>query len=173
MIDDELLPKMADPIIIRLKKGMGLFISDVQDIGEIIFEKIEGSFAGIAPTLFKGYKYYALNIKDETNLYQVLFLPQASNLRYLLQCMDGEIFIKVCLQAYVNENGYNRIRIWLDDERTYPHTLELPKIKRVRDGKGKPYHCLYGALLNKVATIIKAINKKNHIQHTLRQQPQD
>ena len=160
MIDDELLPKMADPIIIRLKKGMGLFFSDVQDIGEIIFEKIEGSFAGITPTLFKGYKYYALQIKDQNNLYQVLFLPQASNLRYLLQCMDGKTFVKVGLQAYVNENGYNRIKLWLDDERTYPHHIELPKIKRVRDGKEKPYHCLYGALLNRVATIVAAINQK-------------
>ena len=165
MIDDELLPKVAEPIRMRLKKGMGLFFADVQGIGEILCSTIEGSFAGIAPIiLFRGYKYYALQIKDETNLYQVLFVPKASNLRYLLQCMDGETFTKVCLEAYLDERGYNRLRIWLDDERTYPHSIELPKIKRVRDAKGKPYHCLYDALLNRVAEMVAEVNQKNNIR---------
>ena len=165
MIDDELLPQVAEPIRMRLKKGMGLFFADVQGMGEILCSTIEGSFAGITPTiLFRGYKYYALQIKDETNLYQVLFVPKASNLRYLLQCMDGETFIKVCLEAYLDERGYNRLRIWLDDERTYPHPVELPKIKRVRDCKGKPYHCLYDALLNRVAEMVAEVNQKNNIR---------
>ena len=164
MIDDELLPKVAEPIKMRLKKGIGLFFANVQGMGEILCSTIEGSFAGIAPIFFKGYRYYALQIRDETNLYQVLFVPKASNLRYLLQCMDGETFTKVCLEAYVAERGYNKLRIWLDDERTYPHSIELPKIKRVRDGKGKPYHCLYDALLNKVAELVAEVNQKNNIR---------
>ena len=164
MIDDELLPQVAEPIRMRLKKGMGLFFADVQGMGEILCSTIEGSFAGIAPTIFKGYRYYALQIRDETNLYQVLFVPKASNLRYLLQCMDGETFDKVCLEAYLDENRYNRLRLWLDGERTYPHPVELPKIKRVRDGKGKPYHCLYDALLNKVAKLVAEVNQKNNIR---------
>ena len=164
MIDDELLPQVAEPIRMRLKKGMGLFFADVQGMGEILCSTIEGSFAGIDNTLFRGYRYYALQIRDETNLYQVLFVPKASNLRYLLQAMDGETFTKVCLEAYLDERGYNRLRIWLDDERTYPHPVELPKIKRVRDGKGKPYHCLYDALLNKVAELVAEVNQKNNIR---------
>ena len=164
MIDDELLPKVAEPIKMRLKKGIGLFFANVQGMGEILCSTIEGSFAGIAPIFFKGYRYYALQIRDETNLYQVLFVPKASNLRYLLQCMDGETFTKVCLEAYVAERGYNKLRIWLDDERTYPHSIELPKIKRVRDGKGKPYHCLYDALLNRVAEMVAEVNQKNNIR---------
>ena len=164
MIDDELLPKVAEPIRMRLKKGMGLFFADVQGIGEILCSTIEGSFAGIDNTLFRGYRYYALQIRDETNLYQVLFVPKASNLRYLLQCMYGETFAKVCLEAYVDERGYNRLRIWLDDERTYPHPVELPKIKRVRDGKGKPYHCLYDALLKRVAEMVAEVNQINNIR---------
>ena len=163
MIDDELLPQVAEPIRMRLKKGMGLFFADVQGMGEILCSTIEGSFAGIAPTIFKNYRYYALQIRDATNLYQVLFVPKASNLRYLLQAMSGETFTKVCLEAYVAERGYNRLRIWLDDEIAYPHSAELPKIKRVRDGKGKPYHCLYGALLNKVAEMVAEINKMNNV----------
>lgn len=164
MIDDELLPKVAEPIRMRLKKGMGLFFADVQGMGEILCSTIEGSFAGIAPTIFKNYRYYALQIRDATNLYQVLFVPKASNLRYLLQAMDGETFTKVCLEAYVDERGYNRLRIWLDDERTHPHPVELPKIKRVRDGKGKPYHCLYDALLSRVAEMVAEVNQKNNIR---------
>ena len=164
MIDDELLPTVAEPIRMRLKKGMGLFFADVQDIGEILCSTIEGSFAGITPTVFKGYPYYALQLQDETNLYQVLFTPKAANLRYLVQCMAGETFTKVCLEAYADENGYNRLRIWLDDERTYPHSIELPKIKRVRDAKGKPYHCLYDALLNRVAEMVAEVNQKNNIR---------
>lgn len=164
MIDDELLPQVAEPIRMRLKKGMGLFFADVQGMGEILCSTIEGSFAGIAPTIFKNYRYYALQIRDATNLYQVLFVPKASNLRYLLQAMSGETFTKVCLEAYVAERGYNRLRIWLDDERSYPHSAELPKIKRVRDGKGKPYHCLYDALLNRVAEMVAEVNQKNNIR---------
>lgn len=143
---------------------MGLFFADVQGIGEILCSTIEGRFAGIDNTLFRGYKYYALQIKDETNLYQVLFVPKASNLRYLLQCMDGETFVKVCLEAYLDDKGYNRLRLWLDDERTYPHPVEMPKIKRVRDCKGKPYHCLYDALLSRVAELVAEVNKKNNIR---------
>ena len=125
MIDDELLPKVAEPIKMRLKKGIGLFFADVQGMGEILCSTIEGSFAGIAPTiLFRGYKYYALQIKDETNLYQVLFVPKASNLRYLLQCMDGETFTKVCLEAYVAERGYNRLRLWLDEGLFHPLSVK-------------------------------------------------
>ena len=164
MIDDELLPQVAEPIRMRLKKGIGLFFADVQGMGEILCSTIEGSFAGIAPTIFKNYRYYALQIRDATNLYQVLFVPKASNLRYLLQAMSGETFTKVCLEAYVAERGYNRLRIWLDDERAYPHSAELPKIKRVRDGKGKPYHCLYDALLNRVAEMVAEVNQKNNIR---------
>ena len=164
MIDDELLPQVAEPIRMRLKKGMGLFFADVQGMGEILCSTIEGSFAGITPTVFKGYPYYALQLQDETNLYQVLFTPKAANLRYLVQCMAGETFTKVCLEAYLDERGYNRLRIWLDDERTYPHSIELPKIKRVRDAKGKPYHCLYDALLNRVAEMVAGVNQKNNIR---------
>ena len=164
MIDDELLPQVAEPIRMRLKKGMGLFFADVQGMGEILCSTIEGSFAGITPTVFKGYPYYASQLQDETNLYQVLLVPKASNLRYLLQCMAGETFTKVCLEAYADENGYNRLRLWLDAERTYPHPVELPKIKRVRDGKGKPYHCLYDALLSRVAELVAEVNQKNNIR---------
>lgn len=164
MIDDELLPQVAEPIRMRLKKGMGLFFADVQGMGEILCSTIEGSFAGITPTVFKGYPYYALQLQDETNLYQVLFTPKAANLRYLVQCMAGKTFTKVCLEAYADENGYNRLRLWLDDERTYPHPVELPKIKRVRDGKGKPYHCLYDALLSRVAEMVAEVNQKNNIR---------
>lgn len=164
MIDDELLPKVAEPIRMRLKKGMGLFFADVQGMGEILCSTIEGRFAGITPTVFKGYPYYALQLQDETNLYQVLFTPKAANLRYLVQCMAGETFSKVCLEAYLDENRYNRLRLWLDAERTYPHPVEMPKIKRVRDAKGKPYHCLYDALLNRVAEMVEEINQKNNIR---------
>ena len=49
MIDDELLPSMAEPIRMRLKKGQGLFYADVQGMGEILCSSIEGRFAGITP----------------------------------------------------------------------------------------------------------------------------
>ena len=163
MVDDELLPSMAEPIRMRLKKGMGLFFADVQGIGEILCSTIEGRFAGITPTVFKGYPYYALQLKDETNLYQVLFTPKAAILRYLVLCMAGEAFTQVYIEGYVDDDGRNKVRVWLDGERTYPHPVELPKIKRVRDGKGKPYHCLYGALLNKVAEMVADINKINNV----------
>ena len=163
MVDDELLPRMAEPIKMRFKKGQGLFYADVQWIGEIYCSNIEGRFAGITPTVFKGYPYYALQIKDETNLFQVLFTPQASLLRYILLCMAGEAFTQVYLEGYVDADGRNKVRVWLDGERTYPHPIELPKIKRVRDGKGKPYHCLYYALLNKVGELVAEINKMNNV----------
>ena len=162
MIDDELLPKVAEPIRMRLKKGMGLFFADVQGIGEILCSRIEGRFAGITPTVFKGYPYYALQLQDETNLYQVLFTPKAATLRYLVLCMAGEVFTHVVIEGYV-EDGRNRIRLYLDGKSSYPHSINLPKIKRVRDGKGKPYHCLYGALLNRVAEMVADINKINNV----------
>lgn len=162
MIDDELLPMMAEPIRMRLKKGQGLFYADVQGMGEILCSSIEGNFAGIAPTTFKGYPYYALQLQDETNLYQVLFTPKAAILRYLVLCMAGEAFAIVNIEGYADDDGRNKVRVWLDGERAYPHPVELPKIKRVRDGKGKPYHCLYGALLNKVAQMVADINQMNN-----------
>lgn len=156
MIDCELLPSLKEPIQMRLRNG--LFYTDVEGMGEILCSTIEGRFAGIVPASFKGYPYYALQIQDETNLYQVLFTPKAATLRYLVLCMAGEVFTHVVIEGYV-EDGRNRIRLYLDGKSSYPHSINLPKIKRVRDGKGKPYYCLYEALLKKVAEIIETINK--------------
>lgn len=163
MIDDGLFLPMAEPIRMRLRNG--LFYADVPTIGKIISATIEGKFAGIVPTAFKGYPYYALQIQDATNMFHVLFVPQASNLIYLVLSMCGEVFANVFIEGYINDDGRSRMRLYLDGKPAFPHyDVELPPIKRVRDGKGKPYHCLYGDRLKKIAQMIEMINKSNHIQ---------
>lgn len=163
MIDDELFLPMTEPIRMRLRQGV--FYADVPTIGEIVCTTIEGIFAGIVPTTFKGYPYYALQIQDATNMFHVLFVPQASNLKDLVLSMCGEKFTNVFVEGYINGDGRSRMRLCLDGKRTFPHyDVELPPIKRVRDGKGKPYYCLYGDRLKKMAQMIEMINKSNHIQ---------
>ena len=82
--------------------------------------------------------------------------------------MAGERFDYVFMQAYQIEKKRSRIRLYLDKERMFPHFEEqLPPIRRVRDGKGKPYYCLYGDRLKKIAEIIDLINKGNNIQPAL------
>ena len=50
----------------------------------------------------------------------------------------------------------------------FPHYEgELPTIKRIRDGKGMPYHCDYRARISALEGLTKAINEKNLIQPTL------
>ncbi len=165
MIDYELFPPMAEPIKMRLRRGV--FYADVPTIGNIVCTTIEGTFAGIALTKFKGYPYYALQIQDATNIFHVLFVPQASNLKDIVLSMCGENFTNVLIEGCINEDGRSRIRLYLDGKRAFPnYDTTLPPIKRVRDGKGKPYYCLYEDRLRKIAQIIGMINKNNHIQPT-------
>lgn len=160
MLDNGLLPRMKEPIQMRLRNGM--FYADVRG-HEIFCSIIEGRFKGIVHASFKGFPYYALQLQDETNLYQVLFTPKAAILRYLVLCMAGEEFSYVVIEGY-EDDGRSRMRLYLDGKSTCPNFVELPKIKRVRDGKGKPYYCVYDALLDKMAEIIERINKCNTIQ---------
>lgn len=163
MIDDELYPPMGMPIQMRLRKGV--FYAEIPNLGEVICNTIEGRFAGIVNIRFKGFPYYALQVKDDTNTIQVLFVPKASNLKDIVLSMGGETFINVFMQAHTGRDGRSKIRLYLDNEIMFPHYDErLPPIKRVRDGKGKPYYCLYGDRLKKIAEIIDMINKDNHIQ---------
>lgn len=165
MIDGGTFPNVAEPIQFRLKIGQGIFYANINNIGDIVCNSIEGKFLGIIAVNFKGYPYYALQIKDETNLYQLLFVPKASLLRYLLQCIMGEAFSDIKIECDLVD-GKNRLRIWIDNERAYPHHIEMPRIKRVRDGRTMPYYCIYDSLLSKVAELVLEINNINNIQHT-------
>lgn len=162
MIDDVLFSPMRAPIRLRLRQG--LFHAEVPTIGEIGCTTIEGKFAGIYQTKFKGFPYYALQIQDATNTFEVLFVPKASNLKDLVLSMMDEKVSDVYVEAYTDKDGRSRIRLYLDGKRALPHYFELPPIKRVRDGKGKPYYCLYDDRLKKIAEIIDLINKANNIQ---------
>ena len=166
MIDGELFPGMQEPIKMRLRNG--LFYGDFGGMGEIIAMSLEGRFNGIGKCLFKGFPYFCLELKDETNTIQILFQPKSANLKDIVLSMAGERFEHVFMQAYIAEKKRSRIRLYLDKERMFPHYDErLPPIRRVRDGKGKPYYCLYGDRLKKIAEIIDLINKGNNIQPAL------
>ena len=166
MIDGELFPGMQEPIKMRLRNG--LFYGDFGGMGEIIAMSLEGRFNGIGKCLFKGFPYFCLELKDETNTIQILFQPKSANLKDIVLSMAGERFEYVFMEAYAVEKKRSRIRLYLDKERMFPHYDErLPPIRRVRDGKGKPYYCLYGDRLKKIAEIIDLINKGNNIQPAL------
>ncbi len=166
MIDGELFPSVQKPIRMRLRNG--LFYGDFDGMGEIIAMSLEGRFNGLGKCLFKGFPYFCLELKDETNTIQILFQPKSANLKDIVLSMAGERFEHVYMQAYTVEKKRSRIRLYLDKERMFPHFEEqLPPIRRVRDGKGKPYYCLYGDRLKKIAEIIDLINKGNNIQPAL------
>ena len=166
MIDDELFPSMNEPIKMRLRNG--LFYGDLDGMGEIVALTLEGRFAGLGKCLFKGFPYFYLALNDETNTIQILFQPKSANLKDIVLSMAGERFEYVFMEAYAVEKKRSRIRLYLDKERMFPHYDErLPPIRRVRDGKGKPYYCLYGDRLKKIAEIIDLINKGNNIQPAL------
>lgn len=162
MIDDVYFSPMKDLIRMRLRQG--LFHTELPNIGEIGCTVIEGKFAGIFPTKFKGYPYCALQIQDATNMIYIMFVPKASNLKDLVLSMIGEKFTDVYVEAYIDKDGRSRIRLYLDGKRSLPHYVALPPIRRVRDGKGKPYYCLYNDRLKKIAEMIDLINKANNIQ---------
>ena len=166
MIDGELFPGMQEPIKMRLRNG--LFYGDFDGMGEIIAMSLEGRFAGIGKCLFKGFPYFCVQLTDETNTIQLLLQPKSANLRDIVLSMAGERFDYVFMEAYEVEKKRSRIRLYLDKERMFPHWEgELPPIKRIRDGKGKPYHCDYRARISALEGLIMAINEKNLIQPTL------
>ena len=166
MIDDELFPSMNEPIKMRLRNG--LFYGDLDGMGEIVALTLEGRFNGLGKCLFKGFPYFCLELKDETNTIQLLLQPKSANLRDIVLSMAGERFDYIFMQAYQIEKKRSRIRLYLDRERMFPHYEgEIPPIKRIRDGKGKPYYCDYRARISALEGLIKAINEENLIQPTL------
>lgn len=166
MIDEEVFPSMQEPIQMRLRNG--LFYGDFGGMGEIVALSLEGRFKGIGKCLFKGFPYFCVQLKDETNTIQLLLQPKSANLRDIVLSMAGERFEHVYMQAYTVEKKRSRIRLYLDKERMFPHYEgELPTIKRIRDGKGMPYHCDYRARISALEGLIKAINEENLIQPTL------
>ena len=150
----------------RLRNG--LFYGDLDGMGEIVALTLEGRFAGLGKCLFKGFPYFYLALNDETNTIQILFQPKSANLKDIVLSMAEERFDYVFMQAYQIEKKRSRIRLYLDKERMFPHYEgEIPPIKRIRDGKGMPYHCDYRARISALEGLTKAINEKNLIQPTL------
>ena len=133
MIDGELFPSVQKPIRMRLRNG--LFYGDFDGMGEIIAMSLEGRFAGLGKCLFKGFPYFYLELKDETNTIQLLLQPKSANLRDIVLSMAGERFDYVFMQAYTVEKKRRRIWLYLDKERMFTHYEGvLPTIKRIRDG---------------------------------------
>ena len=160
MIDGELFPSVQKPIQMRLRNG--LFYGDFDGMGEIVALTLEGRFAGLGKCLFKGFPYFCVQLTDETNTIQLLLQPKSANLRDIVLSMAGERFDYVFMETYEVEKKRSRIRLYLDKERMFPHYEgEIPPIKRIRDGKGKPYHCDYRARISALEDLIKAINEEN------------
>lgn len=163
MIDGEVYPEIKEPITLRLRNG--LFYGDFDGMGEIVAMSIEGRFEGIGKTRYKGFPYFYLQLRDETNTIRYIMQPQSANLKDIVLSMVGERFTDVYMEAHTIGRRWSRIKLYLDNERFFPHfDGYFPRIRRVRDGKGKPWHCDYGDRIRALEGMITDINETNQIQ---------
>lgn len=170
MYDEELLPAQSQPIDVRLRNG--LFYADLGLMDEIPAESIEGEFRGITRANSRGYPYYALCLRDDSNEYQLLLSPTGHNICEVVRLLYGRVFRTLFIRATEyrppptidskRPRIWSRMRVYADDERLYDnYDGELPHIRRYRPHLGQAYRCDYSMRLEAIESLINAINEAN------------
>ena len=131
------------------------------DFDEVEYNNIEGNFVRMERTRHGKFEYWLLELKDETNLLDILFPLTSGLFVRLLRLLVGRKFryIEVCL----NPTAEEKIIVLLDGVQVEPQPLKLPKIEKLFTVKNRrviEYHD-YGRRNAEVERLVEAINAYN------------
>src|SRR5574344_551709 len=154
MIDGDFLPRQNQPITIHVIGGE--FIVKTP-LGDCFYKEIEGDFIKIFQCTYKSFDYWSIQIKDETNTYNVILPIKSACARNLILTLYDEKFSYLVLQAYFTDR--NRIKLYADKMLMEVKHIDLPKIRHIYRN-GKEWHD-YTDRLKTLAAMANQINKDN------------
>lgn len=131
-------------------------------LDEVEFQEVEGDFVRLGRTSYKGFQYFALQLRDESNVLNVLFSETSAAFVFLLRHLVGRRFSYVDILLN-KEDEDKRLIVLLDGRQVEPiKDLQLPKITKYRviDGKKVEQHD-YSKRLEAIENIVNEINKCN------------
>ena len=129
-----------------------------------MYTEVSRRFTGISTAKYKGYTYWSVGLSDGTDDMCVLLQLKSSAFANLVLSLVGCKFRILTLQPYLekwNGKDIKKLSVYVDGGRYSAPYMELPQIRRVRDGKGKPWHCNYSERLKRLAELAGHINTSN------------
>lgn len=155
-INDE-LPAMGTPVDVRVSRGRLRCVPPYSD-NELEFTQIEGELIGISKMKWKGFPYWCVELKDEVNIYHLLFFLKSGMFVYLLRCLFGRTVKMLSIKVGPLSDGTVQMIIEGDGKWLESTGITLPPIRRKRKEKGKPYFCDYSERLKAVQKIVDEMN---------------
>ena len=129
-----------------------------------MYTEVSGRFTGISLTKYKGFTYWAVGLSDDCDDMRVLLQLKSCAFANLVLSLIGCKFRVLTLQPYSEKwrgKEIKKLSVYVDGGRYSAPYIELPQIRRVRDGKGKPWHCDYSERLKRLAELAGHINTSN------------
>lgn len=155
-INDE-LPAMGTPVDVRVSRGRLRCVPPYSD-NELEFSQIEGELMGISKVKWHGFPYWCVELKDEVNIYHLLFFLKSGMFGYLLRCLFGRTVKNLSIEVGPLSDGTVQMIVEGDCKQLEPTDITLPPIRRKRKEKGKPYFCDYSERLKAVQKIVDEMN---------------
>lgn len=155
-INDE-LPAMGTPVDVRVSRGRLRCVPPYAD-QELEFSQIEGRLISVSKVKWHVFPYWCVELKDEVNIYHLLFFLKSGMFVYLLRCLLGRTVKMLSIEVGPLSDGTAQMIVEGDGKRLEPTGITLPPIRRKRKEKGKPYFCDYSERLKAVQKIVDEIN---------------
>lgn len=155
MVDGEYLRAETQPVVMMIRNGEFYRPSD----GSVFFV-VEGVFKRIFHGRYKGYPYWFVELKDQTNTLLLAFFEKSAVFKDLVVELTGAKFRRLHLQPFT-EHGRNKLSAYADGKRCSPPFISLPPIRRIRDAKGLPYYNDYSQRLRRLSELVTNINMFN------------
>ncbi len=129
-----------------------------------MYTEVSGRFTDIRTAKYKGFTYWSVGLSDGCDEMRVLLQLKSSAFAGLVLSLVGCKFRVLTLQPYLakwNGKEIKKLSVYVDGGRYSAPYMKLPQIRRVRDGKGKPWHCDYSERLKRLAELAGHINTSN------------
>lgn len=160
MIDGDIFPAQSEPLPLRCSRAR--FRMKLPFLDEVEFQEVEGDFVRLERTSYKGFRYWALVLRDESNVLNVLFHETSSFFVFLLRHLVGRRFSYVDILLN-KEDEDKRLIVLLDGRQVEPiKDLQLPKITKYKvvDGKKVERHD-YSKRFEAIENIVNEVNRCN------------
>lgn len=160
MIDGDLFPTQPEPLPLRCSRAR--FRMKLPFLDEVELCEVEGDFVRLERTSYKGFRYWALMLRDESNVLNVLFPETSGFFVFLLRHLVGRRFSYVDILLNKMDED-KRLIVLLDGRQVEPiKDLQLPKITKYKviDGKKVERHD-YSKRLEAIESIVNEVNKCN------------
>lgn len=133
-INDEIPCFGGVPVEVRVSRGRLRCVPPYAD-QELEFSQIEGELISVSKTKWHGFPYWCVELKDEANIYNLLFFLKSGMFVYLLRCLIGRKVENLSLTVGTLADGSVQMIVEGDGQRLQPADIEIPHTRRYRKNK--------------------------------------